>query len=251
MLLVHGFAEHAGRHARTLEHLAARGIAAYAYDQRGHGRSPGRRGVVARFDAWVDDVLRMLDEVAADAPGLPLFLMGASMGGLMAIRAAQRRPAGLAGVIAVAPALSIDGGQPAFVKAIAPFLARIAPSLPAAKLDVNVLSRDPAVGPAFLADPLTFKKGVPVRSAVEMIAAGAAAFAEASRWTLPLLVVQGDRDRIVSRDGGPRFVAAAGGNDHTLRSVAGGYHEPFNDPGGDALVDEVADWILARAQVAA
>ena len=251
LLLVHGFAEHAGRHERTLEHLAARGISAYAYDQRGHGRSPGRRAIVARFDAWVIDALRVLDDVAADAPGLPLFLMGASMGGLLAIRAAQRRPAGLAGVIAVAPALSIAGGQSAFAKAIAPVLARVAPSLPVAKLEVNVLSRDPAVGAAFLADPLTFKGGFPVRTGVEMVAAGAAAFAEASRWTLPLLVVQGDRDRIVSPHGGPRFVDEAGGSDRTLRTVAGGYHEPFNDPGGDALVDEVADWILARTRAAA
>ena len=133
------------------------------------------------------------------------------------------------------------------VKKLAPVLARIAPALPAAKLNLARLSRDPAVEPAFRADPLTFKNGVPVRTAVEMIRAGAEAFADAPNWTLPLLVVQGDRDRIVSPRGGPRFAEQVRG-DVTVRVVEGGYHEPFNDPGGEALVDEVADWILARAR---
>jgi acylglycerol lipase len=251
VLMLHGFAEHAGRHERALQRLAARGIAVYAYDHRGHGRSPGARGVVKRFDAFVDEALRMRKRVGAEQPGVPLFLVGASMGGLMALRTAQREPSGFAGVVAIAPALSVGGKEPAIVRALAPWIAKIAPSLPAAKLDVRVLSRDPAVGDAFLADPLTHKGGVPIASAVAMIGAGAAALAEAPHWSLPLLLVQGDRDRIVSPSGASRFADAAGGDDVTLRVVPGGYHEPFNDPGGEALVDEVADWILARATVPA
>jgi acylglycerol lipase len=251
VLMLHGFAEHAGRHEPALRRLASRGIAVYAYDHRGHGRSPGARGLVKRFDALVDEALRMRRRVAAEQPGVPLFLMGASMGGLMAIRTAQRASDGLAGVVTIAPALSIGGKEPAIVRALAPWIAKITPSLPAAKLDVRVLSRDPAVGDAFLADPLTHKAGVPIASAVAMIGAGAAALAEAPRWTLPLLLVQGDRDRIVSPRGASLFAETAGGDDVTLRVVLGGYHEPFNDPGGEALVDEVADWILARALVPA
>ncbi len=249
--MLHGFAEHAGRHEQALERLASRRIEVYSYDHRGHGRSPGARAIVKRFSGLIDDALAMCARVAAEQPGLPLFLMGASMGGLVAIRTAQRRPDGLAGVVAVAPALSIGGKEPAIVRALAPWIAKIVPSMPAAKLDVRVLSRDPAVGEAFLADPLTHKAGVPVASAVAMIGAGAAALAEAPRWTLPLLLVQGDRDRIVSPSGASRFAVAAGGTDVTLRVVPGGFHEPFNDPGGEALVDEVADWILTRAAVPA
>jgi acylglycerol lipase len=251
VLYLHGFAEHAGRHAPAIGRLAARGLAVYIYDHRGHGRSPGARGLVKRFDALVDDVAAMRARIAAEQPGLLLFLVGASMGGLMAIRSAEREPAGLAGVVAIAPALAIGGNEPAFVRAIAPLLAKIAPALPAAKLDVRFLARDQTVGESFVADPLTFKGGVPVASAVAMIGAGAAAIAEAPRFRLPILILQGDRDRIVSPSGSQRFIDAVGSTDATLRVVPGGYHEPFNDPGGEALVDEVADWILARAPAVA
>jgi alpha-beta hydrolase superfamily lysophospholipase len=165
----------------------------------------------------------------------------------MAIRAAQRVPDGLAGVVAIAPALSIDGGQPAPLRALAPLLARLAPALPAAQLDITQLSRDESVGPAFLADPLTHKAGVPVATAVAMIGAGAAALAEAPQFRLPYLIIQGDRDRIVGAGGARRFAAAAASPDATLRVVPGGYHEPLNDPGGAELVEEIASWMLARA----
>jgi acylglycerol lipase len=247
VLLLHGFGEHAGRHAATIAALKGRGIAVYAYDHRGHGHSPGRRALVSRFADSVDDSLEMRRRVAQAQPMLPLFLMGASMGGLMAIRSAQRDPAGLAGVVLVSPALSIGAALPPGARALGTLIAQVAPLTPVATLELAALSRDGAVADGFRADPLTHKGKVPARTGAEMIAAAAEALAEAPQWQVPAYIVAGEADRIAAPEGSQRFVAAAAGADITLRLIDGGYHEPFTELGGAALIDEVADWILDRA----
>jgi acylglycerol lipase len=248
VLLLHGFGEHAGRHRATMDALAKRGIAVYAYDHRGHGRSPGRRAIVTRFSGAVDDAMVMRARVAAEHPGLPLFALGASMGGLMAIRSAQRDPVGLAGVVLVAPALAVGATTPPIVRALAPLFAQLAPGAPVATLELAALSLDPAVIDAFASDPLTHHGKIPARTGAEVLAAATDALNAAAGWRLPLYIIHGAADRIAAPSGSQRFVAAAAGPDVTLRLIPGGYHEPFNDPGGLALVDDVATWILARAE---
>ncbi|MGD0474636.1 MAG: alpha/beta fold hydrolase [Candidatus Velthaea sp.] len=246
VLLLHGFGEHAGRHAATIDALAQRGIAAYAYDHRGHGRSPGRPALVD-FDRLVDDSLAMRARVSAAHPGLPLFLLGTSMGGLLAIRSAQRDPAGLCGVVLVAPALLDGVAASPVLRAMGALLAQVAPAAPLLELELAGLSRDRAVVDAYATDPLVHHGKIPAQSLSEMASAAAAAFAAAPQWRIPAYIVHGEADRIIAPAGSRRFAAAAGGADVTLRLVAGGYHEPFNDPGGAALVDDVAAWIDDRA----
>jgi len=117
----------------------------------------------------------------------------------------------------------------------------------AKKAAVRVAKVRAAVGPTFRAEPLTVRGGGAVRRAVEMIRAGAAASEEGPRWTLRILIGQGEADRVVGATGSGRVAAAVRSDDVTLRVVPGGYHEPFNDPGGEALADEVASWVRARA----
>jgi acylglycerol lipase len=246
VLLLHGFGEHAGRHAATMDRLAERGIAVYAYDQRGHGRSPGRPALVT-FAQSVDDSLALRRCVAVEHPELPLFLMGVSMGGLVAVRSAQRDPAGLAGVVLVAPALLSGAATSPVARTFGSLLAQLAPTAPLAELELAGLSRDPAVVAAYASDPLVHHGKIPALTVAEMIAAAAAAQGAAAQWRLPTYIVHGDADRIVPAAGSQRFAAAASGADITLRLVAEGYHEPFNDPGGTALLDDVAAWISGRA----
>jgi alpha-beta hydrolase superfamily lysophospholipase/tryptophan-rich sensory protein len=247
VLLLHGFGDHAGRHAATLDRLAQCGIAAYTYDQRGHGRSPGRPAFVA-FAQSVDDSLAIRAKVAAEHPGLPLFLLGASMGGLIAVRSAQRDPAGLAGVVLVAPALLSGPVTSPAARTLGSLLAQIAPGAPLAELDLAGLSRDPAVVASYASDPLVHHGKIPALSVAEMLAAAATALSGAAQWRLPTYIVHGEADRIVPSTGSERFAAAAApAADITLRLVPGGFHEPFTDPGGSALLDEVADWVLDRA----
>jgi acylglycerol lipase len=247
VLVVHGFGEYAMRHAKTMQQWAGRRIATYAYDHRGHGNSPGKRAIVERFDDLVDDAIAMRERVAAEQPGIPLFLFGVSMGGLIVTRSAQRSTEGLRGIVLLAPAFAAAENIPQFVQRILRGVRKIAPNMALAPLSFAKLSRDPAVGEAYKIDPLTYHGGVPLCSGAEIIAAGDAAVADAAGYVLPTLMLQGDADAIVFPIGATRFVEAAKSNrDLTLTSVPGGYHELFNDPGGESLADSAADWMLAR-----
>jgi acylglycerol lipase len=247
VLLIHGFATHAGRHATKLHVLAERGIECFAYDLRGHGHSPGPRALVERFDSFVDDSLAMRERVQAAVPGLPFFLLAESMGGLLAVRSAQRRPAGLAGLVLTAPALAIGDDIPAPLRSVAKFLGEIAPSLPAGPLDAKALSRSPGIAESFLSDPLTHHGPVPLRTAAEMVSHGRAALSAAAAWRIPTLIVHGDADRIVPLRGSQRFAADAVPGTVELRVIPGGYHETLHDPGGEQLFEDIATWIDAIA----
>jgi lysophospholipase len=205
---------------------------------------------VERFDGLVLDSLVMRDAARAASPSIPFFLIGDSMGGLVATRSAQTREDDLDGVVLVSPALTVGVREGPIVRRVGSLIGAIAPGFPIAKLDTSALSRSPEIGPAYLADPLTHHGGVPARTAAEMVKAGVAAFAAAPAWTLPLLIIHGTADRICDPAGSERFAAAVSGRgaDVTLRMVDGAYHEPFNDPGGDLLLDEVGTWILTRAE---
>jgi len=248
VLVLHGFGEHAGRYARTLQHFSDAGIAAYAYDHRGHGQSPGARALVHRFETLVNDSLTMRERVAQTHPELPHFLLGASMGGVVAVRSVQRRPDGLAGAILVSPALDITGKMPRVMQQLAALAGEVAPRLPVSTIDTRMLARDAAVGEAYVADPLVYHGSVPARSAAEMVAAGRAAFADAASWRIATLIIQGQGDRIVSPRGAQRFAEAIPIGDVTLRMIPDGYHEPFNDAGGEALADDVVAWMMSRAR---
>jgi alpha-beta hydrolase superfamily lysophospholipase len=118
VLVVHGFGEHAGRHAKTMQRWASRHIASFSYDQRNHGNSPGKRATFSRFDDFVDDTIAMRARVAAEHPGRPLFLFGISMGGVVAARSAERNPDGLRGVVLLAPAFAPAEHIPPVVQTI-------------------------------------------------------------------------------------------------------------------------------------
>ena len=158
--IVHGLSEHGARYARLAAALTARGIAVAAADQRGHGRTAdatgkGRFGDGAGSDAVLDDVRALGEQLAAAHPGVPLFLLGHSLGSAVALGSAERDGSGLAGlalsgVIGVAPAMgeaatqlqaAVDAGmgdQP--MDALSAFNAPFEP----ARTPYDWLSRDPA-----------------------------------------------------------------------------------------------------------
>jgi acylglycerol lipase len=248
VLFAHGFAESAMRHAATLETFARAGIAAYAYDLRGHGRSPGSRGFIRRFADLLDASSIARAWVAADSPGVPLFLMGYSLGGLVSVRSAERNPDDLGGVILVAPGFEIAGNLPEIVRRLGVVVGDVMPHVPVAQLRLKHLRPDEPRASSLLEVLLPRDPLIPARTAAELIRASDAALAGAREWNVPTLVVHGDLDRVVPLACSRRFVERASLAETTLDVIHGGHHDLLHGRDADAVRESILAWIQAHAR---
>jgi alpha-beta hydrolase superfamily lysophospholipase len=251
LILVHGFAEHAGRYEGMAAHFAAQRYAVHAYDQAGHGRSPGPRGHVDRFDRLLDELARFVEIVGGEHPGLPIVLVGHSMGGLVAAAtAAFRRPA-VDRIVLSGPLLEVEGGDSPGRRLrilLARLLARIAPRLALSSgLDAEGLSRDPEVVRRYREDPLV-KDRMTTRFAAGLFATVDAIRASADRIERPLLILHGGSDPICPVDGSRLLyerLAPAVAQQSRLTIYPGLRHEIFNEPEHAAVWDELRAWVEA------
>jgi lysophospholipase len=245
--VVHGYGEHGGRYAQLAEELAATGLTVSAYDLRGHGRSAGRRGHVRRFVEYLDDTALFLDGARREAAGRPLFLLGHSMGGLIAASYAEQRPVDdLTGLVLSAPFLRLAipvTGAKLFAARVASF---VVPTLDVGNsLDASGLSHDGEVVDAYRTDPLNHSVAT-ARWATEMLAAQRHALSAAGSIRLPLLVMVGDDDAVADPAAGRELFAAASSADKTLRRYPGYFHEIFNETGRDVPVADLTAWLQER-----
>lgn len=244
LVICHGMGEHCGRYAQLAGELAAHGVSSFAYDQRGHGRSPGKQGHVDRFAQLTDDLDRVMDAAAERHAGLPLFLMGHSFGGLVALRWLQTRAPRVRGAIISAPLLEVALVPPRWKMALSGVLSRWAPSLSFAnEIDPADLSKDPAYVKAYREDPLVHDRITP-RMYTEMMAAAAAAASEPLP-ELPLLFVVPGKDRICLPDATLRLCGRLAG-DVTVRHFPEARHESFNDLERRAVVADISGWLAEK-----
>jgi acylglycerol lipase len=242
--IAHGGAEHSGRYAWTAGQLTARGYGVYAIDHRGHGRSAGPRAYVDRIDNAVADLHTLTDLARDRHPGLPLVLLGHSMGGLIALSYALRYQDELSGLALSAP-LAVLEANPAS-RAVVRTLSAVAPRLPIYTIDGTTVSRDPEVVRAYNDDPLNHRGMLPARTIGE-IAATVATFADRlPELTLPILTVYGSGDRLVDNAGSKLVDERSISGDSTLIAYEGLYHEVLNEPERDRVIADVAGWIDAR-----
>lgn len=245
MLLVHGLGEHSGRYRHVAAWFNARGYDVLAYDQRGHGLSPGPRGALARRDDLLTDLAAVYADYARRAPAPPL-LLGHSMGGLVAARAVLDGRVTPPALVLSSPALRSHEGAP--LRLLARVLARLAPRLPLRTgLALDGLSHDPAVAAAYRADPLCSARITP-RLADFIFRAGAACLADAPALAVPTLLLAAGADRLVDPAGSRQFAAAAAGTGRlTARHFDTLFHELFNEaePGRSQVFKQLGDW-LAR-----
>ncbi len=155
IVLIHGYGEHLGRYHHVAAALNAHDYAVVGIDNRGHGRSGGTRADVVAFDDFVDDLQTLIQCLSPDEAVLPRFMLGHSLGGLIATRYALRHQAELAGLVLSGAAIQVSGSAPALARRLGPLIARLAPTLPVLRLRrPGSLSRDPEVERQFDADPL-------------------------------------------------------------------------------------------------
>lgn len=245
-VLVHGYGEHMGRYSYVIEALIRRGYAVYTIDHRGHGGSEGVRAHVEHFDYFVDDLHLLARLATTDQPGLPVVMIGHSMGGLIATRYALVRQHELDALVVSGAALQIGDDVSSIVKRIGALLATLLPSLPvapASKEGLAVLSRDQAVQDAFQNDPLCYKGRLRARMGNEMLKAAVDARAHCGQITLPLLVMHGAEDKLTNPRGSQLLYEQAGSPDKTLKLWPGCRHEIFNEPEKDEVIAFMLDWI--------
>lgn len=245
LINVHGLGDHSGLYPALVGHFTARGIAVYAPDLRGNGRSSGQRGHVERWDEYREDLERFIAVVRQEEPDQPIFLLGNSLGGLIVLDYVLHRPEGIRGVIAASPPLG-RLGVPAPLLALGRVLSRVWPRFSVRTgMDLSGLARDPVVVQTVLADPLFHRVGT-ARLSTEVVAAIARVQAAAPRFPLPLLVVHGSADRMVPPDGSRAFVARVGHPDRELQEYAGAFHVLFADLDRERVLTDVERWIAAR-----
>jgi len=244
--LAHGLGEHSGRYRNVVDWLVPRGYAIYALDHRGHGRSGGRRGHLDRFSDYLDDLQQCIGLAAEQEPGRPLFLLGHSLGGIIALAYAIERPQGLRGVIASSPGLRRRFDVPPLKLFLGNLMSRIWPAFTQRSgLPASGLSHDPQVALDYLGDKLVHDL-VSARLFSEITKAGDGVLAHAGDLHLPCLLLQGADDPIVDPQGTREFYDRAGSADKTLHLYPGFYHEGFNEVGKERPLGDLSAWLDAH-----
>ena len=245
VFIAHGLAEHGGRYQHVGEALAGRGYAGYAIDHRGHGKSGGKRTLIDSIDQTVADLHAFMAVMRDHHPGVPVFLLGHSMGGAIAYAFALRHQDELRGLILSAPAVVIEDVNPMTV-AVGRLLSRVAPGAGVLQLDSSTVSRDPQVVKWYDEDPLNYRGKVAARTAAELLDLANAAPGRLPELTVPLFVFQGTGDRLVSPKAAPLVYEKAGSQDKTIKTYEGLYHETLNEPEKDEVIANVLDWLDAH-----
>lgn len=248
VLLAHGYAEHAGRYQHVARRLTDSGYAVYAVDHWGHGQSDGEGGYVPRFSAFTDGMAELLTLVEVNHGDVPRLLLGHSMGGLIATLFLIERQSAFVAAALSGPAI-VPGAPPSrFTVWISRFLSRFFPRLGVLSLDVNGVSRDPAVVAAYLADPLVYTGKIGARLGKEFMDAMAAAQAGAPKITLPILFQHGEEDSLASVAGSQYLFDHVSSADKTLTIYPGLFHEIYNEPEQDAVLDDLIGWFDAHVR---
>lgn len=249
VLLVHGFGDHGARYGDVGRIFGARGLVLAAYDQRGHGRSPGRRGDAPSFESFLADLDAAWAHARRTLPP-PHFLYGHSFGGLVAMRWLQTRfergrsatPERPGAVVLSAPWLALRMAVPPWKLVAARLLLRVAPALPipSGSDSAPFLTRDPERQAAYRSDPLVHHR-ISSRFHAATLAAQAAALAADWPPVPTLLALPGD-DPLVDADVSARWRVR-----HPEVAVfvrEGGRHELHNDVDREESIGRIAGWLL-------
>ncbi len=238
MLLTHGLGEHTGRYERAASIFAATGLDVIGLDLRGFGGSGGRRGHVGSLEIWLDDLSERLTARRLAAGGRPVILFGHSVGGLVALSYAESDRPQPDLLVLSSPALADD--LPGWKKTLVRAIGRVAPTMTFKNgLDGSLLSRDPAVGVDYVADPLNVHSTTAGLARV-LLAAQGTATANVNRVHVPTLVVHGGDDRLIPPDCSEVLATVPGVE---RRVYPGLRHEMLNEPEGPQVAADIAVWI--------
>jgi acylglycerol lipase len=248
VVIVHGFNSHSGQYLWAAEQLVSNSLAVYALDLRGRGKSDGERYFVDKFENYVADVASFVKLAKSREPGLPVYLLGHSAGGVVSCMYALDHQAEIDGLICESFAFQVPA--PDFALAVLKGLSHVAPHAHVLKLKNEDFSRDPKTVEAMNNDPLIANEVQPTQTIAEMVRADERLKKEFSHITLPLLIIHGTSDKAARPSGSKQFHERAGSKDKTLKLYEGHYHDLLNDVDKQVVMGDIVAWVDARLPAA-
>jgi acylglycerol lipase len=247
LLVVHGLAEHSGRYTNLVNYFVLGNYAIYALDHQGHGRSEGLPGYVNSFSDYLVDLKTFFELVRQTHQSTKIYLVGHSMGGLIAASYAAQYPEDPAGLALSSPTLKAGSSISSKDILMARITAALLPKMGIAMLDSSAISRDKKVIEAYNKDPLVHHGKIKARLACELLKAmDRKLTAQMSKIDLPILIMQGSLDRLSNPDGSQRLFETVKSKDKTLKNFEGLYHELFNEPEHSQVLEFMGNWLNSR-----
>lgn len=242
--ICHGVNSHGGQYVWAAEQLSTAGFAVFALDLRGRGRSEGARFHVDDVAKYAGDVQSLIGLAKSQYPGLPVYLLGHSAGGVTSCIYTLDHQAEIAGLICESFAYQVPAPDLALqiIKGISHFL----PDAPVLKLKNEDFSRDPAAVKALNDDPLIHDEAQPATTVAALVRANEQLKKQFPLITLPVFILHGTADKATRPSGSQEFYDHAGSADKTLKLYDGHFHDLLNDYGKDAVMGDVIAWIKAR-----
>ncbi|CBZ29168.1 putative monoglyceride lipase [Leishmania mexicana MHOM/GT/2001/U1103] len=250
IFIVPGLGEHTGRYDSVALRLNQEGYVVFSMDNQGTGGSEGERLYVERFTHFVDDVCAFILFIQTRYPALksqPTFLMGHSMGGLIAVLVAERDASGFRGVVLSGPALGLSTPVPRFMRSLAGFLSKWFPKVPVRKLNPKLVSYNTPVVQLVQQDPFYSNAMLRARFVDEMLNAQDRAAEAASTAKFPFLIVHGEKDELCSLEMSKCFFENALSLDKHLASYHRAGHEVLTELCRDEVMADVMKFINERA----
>jgi alpha-beta hydrolase superfamily lysophospholipase len=249
MVIAHGLGEHSGRYGNVVEQMLLQGVSIWALDHRGHGRSEGKRGHVLNFSQYANDLRLLVQLARTDLPeGMKCFLLGHSLGGLIALDFIRQNSDLVDGVIASSPALGMAIAVPRAKKALGIIMSSVWPGLTMNnELDASKISHDPHVVKAYEDDPLVHDR-VSARFFTEFLATMETVRQTAATLKTPLLLQVAGDDHLVNSQSSRDFFEVLTLEDKTMVVYTGMYHEIYNEPREQRqkVLTDLVNWVVNR-----
>jgi alpha-beta hydrolase superfamily lysophospholipase len=246
VILIHGLGEHCQRYEPLAAHLNQAGYSLSSMDLPCHGRSEGVRGHIDSFEVFENAILELHRRTTDDNPNTPIFVLGHSLGGLIATRLLLNHQDKFQGALLSGAAIQSPQEPPVWQVAIIRFVARFFPKAKMLALDTLAVSRDPAVVEKYITDPLVSKDKLSAQFLVSMTDAMEKCKDNAASITLPLKIMHGSADVMTAPEGSQLLHDAVSSSDKQITLYEGLFHEIFNEPEADTIFAEIVSWMDQR-----
>ena len=244
VVIVHGFNSHSGQYLWAAEQFTKNRLAVYAIDLRGRGRSEGERFYVEKIEDYTNDVQTLVKQAKAENPGLPVFVLGHSAGGVISCVYTLDHQTEIDGLICESFAYELP--VPDIVLTFLKGLSYITPHTHVFSLNNKDFSRDPAIVESMNEDILIKGESQPAQTAKVMINASHRLTEEFSNITLPVLILHGAEDKATKPSGSQHFFERTGSKDKTLKIYEGHFHDLLNDTDKEVVMADIQSWIDER-----